>query len=513
MGQEFHVVRCFSCLNFQSQQVRKDRKFACKLCGAKQSVKKDYGRGTGKDCRVHVQKLNTLRGNLELDQEKRLEAKLLGCETGAESFSEVPSCSNGIYSASGSVSVAFNSGCNSGSKWSTYLTSEADDSDENIIRPTSNTSLRVNHVINEVVDDSLDHESPQVIQKRDQRQRNLPEGTMRSHAGKRELLTQSNWCSDPYPRSIIGVTGGKSTVDKSKRSSLNEREFGKLGCLENKSKKSDGDKQCLNEKNNLTSRITPNCSSESQLHKERQFQVTDDLPINTKDISNRRPTKDKQSSLAIFCNSNRSNCKDPEYSSKRKYPCTFDSNLSENLVSSFTCESPSISIKHRKTQDRISKVSSSAGYCTQQTSFEFQKGKPSATVNKTTFQDNLLTTEQNLVDETSYLLTKKMTENIPRVVTTPSIVKEKSSILSGNAREASKLGNALTDVMKTNKLSSLNKTQNTNDSSSFLSREPFGLNDIVFHGKSSLQGKFNPSATYSKYEAAEELEDMTFFTL
>lgn len=40
MGQEFHVVQCYSCMAFQSQQMRKDKKFVCKICGEKQSVKK-----------------------------------------------------------------------------------------------------------------------------------------------------------------------------------------------------------------------------------------------------------------------------------------------------------------------------------------------------------------------------------------------------------------------------------------------------------------------------------------
>ncbi|XP_066952153.1 MRN complex-interacting protein isoform X1 [Macrobrachium rosenbergii] len=76
MVQEFHVVRCFSCLSFQSQQVCKKPKYTCKICGEKQSVRKEYGRGSGKDCRIHVQKLNSLQGNLEVEHERRLEVQL-----------------------------------------------------------------------------------------------------------------------------------------------------------------------------------------------------------------------------------------------------------------------------------------------------------------------------------------------------------------------------------------------------------------------------------------------------
>ncbi|XP_058252651.1 MRN complex-interacting protein isoform X2 [Hemibagrus wyckioides] len=64
MVQEFHVLRCFSCQTFQVQQVKKSKKWTCNMCGEKQSLIKEYGRGTGADCRRHVQKLNSLRGEL-----------------------------------------------------------------------------------------------------------------------------------------------------------------------------------------------------------------------------------------------------------------------------------------------------------------------------------------------------------------------------------------------------------------------------------------------------------------
>ncbi|XP_035266784.1 MRN complex-interacting protein isoform X2 [Anguilla anguilla] len=64
MVQEFHVLRCFSCQTFQVHQVKKSKKWSCKMCGEKQSLVKVYGRGSGADCRRHVQKLNSLRGEL-----------------------------------------------------------------------------------------------------------------------------------------------------------------------------------------------------------------------------------------------------------------------------------------------------------------------------------------------------------------------------------------------------------------------------------------------------------------
>ncbi|KAG9346589.1 hypothetical protein JZ751_006900 [Albula glossodonta] len=65
MVQEFNVLRCFSCQTFQVHQVKKAKKWNCKMCGEKQSFIKVYGQGSGVDCRGHVQKLNSLHGELE----------------------------------------------------------------------------------------------------------------------------------------------------------------------------------------------------------------------------------------------------------------------------------------------------------------------------------------------------------------------------------------------------------------------------------------------------------------
>ncbi|XP_051871178.1 MRN complex-interacting protein isoform X2 [Pristis pectinata] len=62
MAPQFQALRCCSCLTYQVQQVKKSKKWNCKLCGEKQSVLKVYGQGSGADCRQHVQKLNMLRG-------------------------------------------------------------------------------------------------------------------------------------------------------------------------------------------------------------------------------------------------------------------------------------------------------------------------------------------------------------------------------------------------------------------------------------------------------------------
>ncbi|XP_062909141.1 MRN complex-interacting protein isoform X4 [Mobula hypostoma] len=62
MAQRFQALRCCFCQTYQVQQVKKSKKWNCKLCGEKQSVLKVYGQGSGSDCRQHVQKLNMLRG-------------------------------------------------------------------------------------------------------------------------------------------------------------------------------------------------------------------------------------------------------------------------------------------------------------------------------------------------------------------------------------------------------------------------------------------------------------------
>uniref|UniRef100_A0A8D3CLI6 MRN complex-interacting protein N-terminal domain-containing protein n=1 Tax=Scophthalmus maximus TaxID=52904 RepID=A0A8D3CLI6_SCOMX len=37
-------------------------RWSCKVCGEKQTLLKEYGRGSGADCRRHVQKMNAMKG-------------------------------------------------------------------------------------------------------------------------------------------------------------------------------------------------------------------------------------------------------------------------------------------------------------------------------------------------------------------------------------------------------------------------------------------------------------------
>nr|CAD7398327.1 unnamed protein product [Timema cristinae] len=79
-GSGLPVVEKNSCWglkkSFQNVQiVKKSNKWECKMCGEKQSVKQVYGRGSGKDCRAHVQKLNELR----LKKEEFIDPSLENC--------------------------------------------------------------------------------------------------------------------------------------------------------------------------------------------------------------------------------------------------------------------------------------------------------------------------------------------------------------------------------------------------------------------------------------------------
>nr|XP_029729103.1 MRN complex-interacting protein-like [Aedes albopictus] len=69
MPQELRVVCCFQCRKFQSDIVKKAKKWTCKLCGAKQSLVKEYARGSGRECRLLVQQLS--EGTLQADQFER----------------------------------------------------------------------------------------------------------------------------------------------------------------------------------------------------------------------------------------------------------------------------------------------------------------------------------------------------------------------------------------------------------------------------------------------------------
>ncbi|XP_076247557.1 uncharacterized protein LOC143187320 isoform X1 [Calliopsis andreniformis] len=61
MSQELNILRCFQCKMYQVHIVKKAKKWQCKICNVKQSYRRVFFQGTGKDCRIYVQKLNAMK--------------------------------------------------------------------------------------------------------------------------------------------------------------------------------------------------------------------------------------------------------------------------------------------------------------------------------------------------------------------------------------------------------------------------------------------------------------------
>uniref|UniRef100_A0A7S0BU63 MRN complex-interacting protein N-terminal domain-containing protein n=1 Tax=Rhodosorus marinus TaxID=101924 RepID=A0A7S0BU63_9RHOD len=84
-------VLCFSCRTFQASTLRRDRKFVCKVCGIKQSVRKIIAQShAAKDIRPVVQKLNRSRDSTGDESEEGSEdGDWTSSIEGAPSSSEV----------------------------------------------------------------------------------------------------------------------------------------------------------------------------------------------------------------------------------------------------------------------------------------------------------------------------------------------------------------------------------------------------------------------------------------
>ncbi|KAJ8015478.1 hypothetical protein DPEC_G00026560 [Dallia pectoralis] len=131
MVQEFHVLRCYSCQTYQVHQVKKSKKWNCKMCGEKQSVLKEFGRGSGVDCRCHVQKLNARRGEI-LEQDQKAWSQ---CEVGNMAEEELVD--------RGQRHGSHNSAETKGSRWTKYLqmtedTAKVEEEDENVYMDRNN---------------------------------------------------------------------------------------------------------------------------------------------------------------------------------------------------------------------------------------------------------------------------------------------------------------------------------------------------------------------------------------
>ncbi|XP_008471703.1 MRN complex-interacting protein-like isoform X2 [Diaphorina citri] len=120
MVQELQVLKCCSCSTFQVHIVKKAKKWDCKICNQKQSVKEVFGRGSGKDCRVHAQKLNALRAARD------------GSSLTDEQFSEFQSAAASIphHSDHTDHSIPTQQACaNVSNKWDKYLDQEIEDNE------------------------------------------------------------------------------------------------------------------------------------------------------------------------------------------------------------------------------------------------------------------------------------------------------------------------------------------------------------------------------------------------
>lgn len=118
MTQKFNVIRCFSCSTFQVHQMKKSQKWACKVCGEKQSLMKIYGQGTGAECRQHVQKLNLRQQDMdEKDYQMIINQDFLD-------ISEEPDCPN--FTSGANQDMKWPQHSQSSSKWSKFLPCEMD---------------------------------------------------------------------------------------------------------------------------------------------------------------------------------------------------------------------------------------------------------------------------------------------------------------------------------------------------------------------------------------------------
>ena len=61
MPQELNVLHCSSCKMYQVHIVKRAKKWQCKVCNVKQFLGRVFFQGSGKDCRVQVQKLNATK--------------------------------------------------------------------------------------------------------------------------------------------------------------------------------------------------------------------------------------------------------------------------------------------------------------------------------------------------------------------------------------------------------------------------------------------------------------------
>ncbi|KAH8302178.1 hypothetical protein KR044_003744, partial [Drosophila immigrans] len=80
MSQQIRVLQCIECSLYQVDIVKKSNKWDCKVCRHKQSVLREFIRGSGAECRLKVQELNLQRGLQRQAQDDRKIAEVQKAE-------------------------------------------------------------------------------------------------------------------------------------------------------------------------------------------------------------------------------------------------------------------------------------------------------------------------------------------------------------------------------------------------------------------------------------------------
>jgi len=106
MPQVQEVVRCYNCETFQAQIQKKIKKWTCKVCQEKQSLKKVYFTGLGAETRKVVMEYNMKRG-----EAAELKSSLL-----MEEPAHIDQDENSRRTSPANVQISV-----SGSKWSAFL--------------------------------------------------------------------------------------------------------------------------------------------------------------------------------------------------------------------------------------------------------------------------------------------------------------------------------------------------------------------------------------------------------
>jgi len=111
MPQVQEVVRCYNCETFQAQIQKKIKKWTCKVCQEKQSLKKVYFTGLGAETRKVVMEYNMKRG-----EAAELKSSLL-----MEEPAHIDQEENNRRTSPANVQISV-----SGSKWSAFLPADTE---------------------------------------------------------------------------------------------------------------------------------------------------------------------------------------------------------------------------------------------------------------------------------------------------------------------------------------------------------------------------------------------------